>query len=425
MRSKIILFPFIIVVLGIFNLQASNTPSEKPHEAQWYYGKKEGKPKVFVEGIRLDFDYMRRNMKFVDFVNDPAAADVHIIISQQVNGGGGRVYSLMYNNLTYDNLSNYTLTCTTNPGDTQDERRAKITETISIGLMPYANESNIPGELSIHYNGKEKEVKTVQEDPWRNWTFRGDLNGNVNLEESRKSFNYSVYLRGDKVTENWRIRNSARMRVRTREYQNDGETYRSENISNYFTSSVVNSLTERWSAGLFGSYYNSNYSNVVYSISMKPAFEYNIFPWDISDRKVFTIAYYIGPEWKKYYEETIYGKLEESLWEQSLRLDLQLVQTWGEIEAGLDATNYMHDFSKNRITFDSEFSVRIVRGFSVNFDFRIENIHDQIYLPKGNLSIEDILLNKVQLPSTFEVFAGAGIRIQFGSIYNNIVNNRL
>ncbi len=425
MKSKFFLFPFIIILLIVINSQASGFHSENPHAAKWYYGKKEGKPKVFIEGTRLDFDYMRRNMKFVDFVNDPATADVHIIISRRVNGGGGLVYSLMYNNITYENMSDFTLTCTTNPGDTEDERREKITESLTLGLMPYTNESKIPGKLSVQYNGQEEETKTVEEDPWRNWTFRGDLNGDINLEESRKRFDYSIYLRGDKVTENWRIRNSARMSVRTREYVNDGETYRSENISNYFTSSVVKSLTERWPAGLFGSYYNSNYSNIVYSVSFKPAFEYNIFPWDISDRKVFTIAYYIGPEWKKYYEETIYGKFEESLWEQSLRLDLQLVQTWGEIEAGLDATNYMHDFSKNRITFDSEFSVRIVRGLSVNFDFRVENIHDQIYLPKGDFSIEDILLNNVQLPSTFEVYAGAGIRVQFGSIYNNIVNNRL
>ena len=64
---------------------------------------------------------------------------------------------------------------------------------------------------------------------------------------------------------------------------------------------------------------------------------------------MFTIAYYVGPEWKKYYEETIYLKTQESLWEQSLRLNLQIIQTWGEIEAGLDASNYLHDWSKSSI----------------------------------------------------------------------------
>lgn len=113
------------------------------------------------------------------------------------------------------------------------------------------------------------------------------------------------------------------------------------------------------------------------------------------------------------------------MWEQNIRLDLQLVHTWGEIEAGLNASNYLHDWSKSRITFDTDLSIRIIRGLSVKFGFRVENIHDQIYLPKGEASLEDILLNKVKLPSTFEVGADFGIRVQFGSIYNNIVNNRL
>ncbi len=425
MNVKRNLILFLIIIAPLSSTLAGNAPHEKPLNAGKFYGKKEGKPKVFVEGTRLDFDYMRRNMEFVDFVNDPASADVHILINRRVNGGGGLVYSIMYNNETYNDISNFTLTCTTNPGDTQEEIRKKITETLSLGLMPFANQSELPGSLSVRYTPLQEEKKAETKDPWNNWTFRGDFNGSVNLEESRKRFDYSVYFRGDKVTENWRIRNRVSTRIRTREYLSDGEEYRSENISNYVSSSVVKSLSSRWSSGLFASYYNSNYSNTVYSISVKPAIEYNIFPWDISDRKVFTIAYYIGPEWKKYYEQTIYGKFADDLWEHSLQLNLQIVQTWGEIEAGLDATNYLHDFSKKRVTFDSELSIRIIRGFSVNFDLRVENIHDQIYLAKGDISIEDILLNKVQLPSTFEIFTGAGIRIQFGSIYNNIVNNRL
>jgi hypothetical protein len=425
-RIIVSLTTFLLIFLTVTgNLFASDNESEIPVRMHPGFGKKEGKPKVYMEGIRLDFDYLRRKMPFIDFVNDPAVADVHIIINQRINGGGGMVYSVMYNNVTFENINNFTLTCTTIPGDTQDEQRKKITETITLGLMPYANQTEVSENLTVVYKGKIRFEEKPTEDPWRNWTFRGDFNGSINIEESRKSYNYSYSLRGDKVTEDWRIRNYASMTTRTREYINEGETFRSENITNYVSSSVVNSLSSRWSAGAFTSYYNSNYSNTLYSITIKPAIEYNIFPWDISDRKVFTIAYHIGPEWKKYYEETIYGRFDDSLWEHSLQLNLQLVQTWGEIEAGLDATNYLQDFSKNRVSFDSELSVRIIRGFSVNFDFRFENIHDQIYLPKGDLSIEDILLNKVQLPSTFEIYAGAGIRIQFGSIYNNIVNNRL
>ncbi len=419
---------FSIIILLLFTVLfgvAGNNDTDTKTKSGYSYDKKEGKPKVFIEGIRLDMDYMRRNMRFVDFVVDPAVSDVHIIINSRISGSGGRVYSLMFTNRTFETLSDFTVTCTTTASNTQDEIRKIITDAVSLGLMPFVNQTEISNKVSIRYSGKEEATATDVEDPWNNWTFRGDFNGSMRMEESRKDLNYFLNLRADKVTEEWRYRNWAQMSVRTRRYTSEGEEYLSENISHELSSSVVKSINSRWSAGAFASYSNSNYSNIVYSISLKPAVEYNIFPWDVSDRKVFTLAYYIGPEWKKYYEETIYGRFDDALWEQTFRLDLQLVKTWGELQAGLHASNYLNDFTKNRITFDSELSVRIIRGFSVNLDFRAENVHDQIYLPQSEASLEDILLNRVQLPSTFELYTGIGVRIQFGSIYNNIVNNRL
>lgn len=423
MISKFIKLFILLFIFGTSTIFAADNDAKV--KGNYKYDKKEGKPKVFIEGIHLDFDFMRRNMKFIDFVNDPAVSDVHIIINNRISGSGGQVYSLMYTNKTFENLSDFTLTCTTASSDTHEERRKIITNAISMGLMPFVNQTEVSKKISVRYRGKEETQQVQTDDPWNNWTFRGDFNGSVDLEESRKNFNYLYNLRADKVTEDWKIRNNGRTSIRTREYISNGESYRSENNSNYATSSIVNSLSPRWSAGAFFSYYNSNYSNTIYSVSLKPAIEYNIFPWDVSDRKVFTMAYYIGPEWKKYYEETIYDQTQENLWEHSFRLDLQLIETWGEIEAGLNATNYLHDFSKNRVTFDTEVSVRIVRGFAINFNFRLENIHDQIYLPKSEASLEDILMNRVKLPSSFELYTGIGLRVQFGSIYNNIVNNRL
>lgn len=428
MNLRFIKLVIFLVVICSFFVSAGDYPHETRTKikSSYSFDKRDAKLKVYIEGVRLDMDYMRRNMRFIDFVNDPAVADLHIIINSRVSASGGHVYSLMYNNLTFENFSDFTITATTASSDTYEEQRKKLKDALSLGMMPFVNQTSASNRLVLRYKAKDDiQQNTVVDDPWKNWTFRGDVSGSIDLEESKKNYNYFFNFRGDKVTEEWRIRNMARRTVRTRKYTRDGEEYTSDNTSNYISSSVVKSLSPRWSVGAFASYYNSNYRNTVYSLSFKPAIEYNIFPWDVSDRKVFTIAYYIGPEWKKYYEETIYDKMREGLWEQTFRLNLQIVQTWGEVQAGLDATNYMSDWSKNRITFDTDLSVRIVRGLSVKLGFRIENIHDQIYLPKGDVSLEDVLLNKVQLPSSFEIGADFGVRVQFGSIYNNIVNNRL
>ena len=45
--------------------------------------------KIFIEGSSIDFDFIRRNMSFVDFVNDPLTANVHIISNRRKTGNGG------------------------------------------------------------------------------------------------------------------------------------------------------------------------------------------------------------------------------------------------------------------------------------------------------------------------------------------------
>lgn len=387
----------------------------------------EGKPKVFLEGAYLDMDYLRRNMRFVDFVNDPAVSDVHIIINTQISGSGGVVYSIRFISRTFESFSEYTIKSTTASSDTNEESRKKIADALSLGLMPFVNESDISGEISVIYRSNDENGNKPKPviDPWNNWTFRGNFNGGINLEENRNSSNYSINLRADKVAEEWKLRNSIFSSSNKTETKGNNKTYVSERIRNTISSSFVKSLSPRWSVGAFGDYSTNNYSNIEYSISLKPAIEYNIFPWDMSDRRVFTIAYHIGPEWAKYYKITTYDKLDEFIWQHSLRLDLEVVETWGEINAGFNYSNYLHDFSLNNIRFDTRFSFRVVRGISVNFRFDIERTHDQITLPKESISLEDLLQGNRQLASSFGIGANMGLSIQFGSIYNNIVNNRL
>jgi hypothetical protein len=51
-------------------------------------------------------------------------------------------------------------------------------------------------------------------------------------------------------------------------------------------------------------------------------------------------------------------------------------------------------------------------------------IHDQINLAKGNVSQEDVLLQRRQLATSYEYYGSIGIRYSFGSIYTNVVNPR-
>ena len=69
--------------------------------------------------------------------------------------------------------------------------------------------------------------------------------------------------------------------------------------------------------------------------------------------------------------------------------------------------------------------MRLFRGLSLTFRGSVERINNQLSLPRGGASVEEILLQRRQLATDYEVEGGIGLSYTFGSIYNNVVNTRL
>ena len=69
-------------------------------------------------------------------------------------------------------------------------------------------------------------------------------------------------------------------------------------------------------------------------------------------------------------------------------------------------------------------NLRITGGLSFYVYSSGGLIHDQVYLEKGNATIQEILTRRRQLASTYSFNSGAGLSFRFGSILNNFVNPR-
>ena len=113
------------------------------------------------------------------------------------------------------------------------------------------------------------------------------------------------------------------------------------------------------------------------------------------------------------------------MYQHNLQVMLNIIKPWGEVRTKLEGASFLNDFDANSIEFDSDLSVRLWKGLSIVFDLNLAGINDQIYLPAKELTLEDVLLNNTKLPTSFEVSGGVGLRLTFGSVYNNIVNLRL
>jgi len=91
-------------------------------------------PKIFMDCRWCDIDYIRKEINFVNYVYDRKNADIHIMVTGQGTGSGGREYTLTYIGQNHFNSTNDTLTYTTLQDDTDDKRREKMVKYLKLGL---------------------------------------------------------------------------------------------------------------------------------------------------------------------------------------------------------------------------------------------------------------------------------------------------
>lgn len=382
--------------------------------------------RVYLDCQGCDFTYIRRNVPFVNYVRDPQSAQVHVLVTNQGTGSGGRAFRLSFLGREQFRGQDHQLPFVSQASDTEDARRKGFTQSLKLGLLPYVAQTPLASQIEVGFDAAGSQAGRAQpgRDAWNNWVFRVGAGGSLDLEESRGEYEFRGFFSADRVTEEWKLRSRIQVEYDRREFKDDGESITST-IRDFFAStSAVKSLNSRWSLAVFGDAYTNTPSNIEGALRLTPGIQYNIFPWDVSDRKVFTIAYTAGLRSFQYMEETIYGQLGETLPFESLRSELRLTQPWGSFRANLEGSHYFHDLEKYRVQLGSNLAFRLTRGLSLELGASAESIHDQLYLRKGNASLEEILLQRRRLATTYEFESSIGLRYTFGSIYNNVVNPR-
>ncbi len=404
------LFFFIILVPGSLWATRYNIPI-KPATVN-----------IYIDCHRCDFDYIRSEITWVNYVIDPKNADVYVMISRQRTGSGGREYTISFIGQKKWAFKSDTLKFTTQWNDSREIVRRKLVQKIKLGLVQFVEETAVADQLEISVKAKRTVFKP--EDRWNYWVFRTSVSGDFSGEQSRNFQAMNARFSAQRITTDWKIYANFRTRYRKSLYDVDGSKVSSTTNNRHFYGMVVKGLSEHWSVGVFSYIGASSYSNTKISYSGAPAVEYDIFPYSESVRKQFRFIYRVSPEYTIYNERTIYGKLRETLFQETLHIALSVKQPWGSIETDLSGAHYFHDFSKNHIQFSADFSFHLIKGFSFNVDGRFSRIHDQLSLPQRQATAEEILLRRRELETQYNYDFSIGIEYTFGSIYNNIVNPR-
>jgi hypothetical protein len=106
-------------------------------------------------------------------------------------------------------------------------------------------------------------------------------------------------------------------------------------------------------------------------------------------------------------------------------VNLRLRRDWGDVTMFMQGSCFLNDWSRNHLSINGRVGVRVFKGMTFNMGGTFRIVNDQITLPRGNTTLEDILLGQKQLATAYNSNVNFGVRYTFGALYNNIVNTRL
>lgn len=393
------------------------------------------RPNVFFDcgGPNCNLDYYRTQIGWVDWVRDRQDSDVHLIMSSQNTGGGGREYLLDYIGVGAHQSYQSRLSYVTRPTDTGRETLDGIAQVLSIGLAHFAAAIGLPGLVFIEGVERYTILPTSRvvsqdevDDPWNFWVFRVNSSANLDGEETRKTKELQGSFSASRVTPTWKVNFRGNVNFNQRDIElTDAPDFTDTRTDWGITQFTAYSLAEHWSVGWQGDARRSTRSNQSLRAELTPAIEYSFFPYEEATRRSLTAFYKIGPAWRSYLEETVFGEKDEWTWEESLEIELSQRQQWGNASVRLVGSHFLHDFDLNRLEMRGEIEFRVVRGLSVEAEGNVGWVNDQIYLSAEGATDQEALLNLQQRAQNFTYSMRAGLSIQFGSVFNNVVNNRL
>jgi hypothetical protein len=391
------------------------------------------RPNVFFDcnGRNCNSQYYRTEIDWVNWVNDKEVADVHVIMTSQTTGAGGNEYRLDFIGHGQAEGWEDTHLFQTLPTDTEREQLDGISHALGLGIASYAQQAGYRGLVSLtgpapESPGAGRRLVSQDEvdDPWNLWVFRLNGSGNLDGESTRSTTRLNGSFSANRITPTWKMNFNGNINYNRVDIELDNGNFLNVRTDWGFNPLIVYSVADHWSIGIQGQAGRMTRFNQNFRVEVTPAIEYSVFPYDEATRRAFTFFYKVGPAYRDYIEPTIYNETSELRYEQSLQMQFSQRQEWGDASLRMTGSHFLSDFERNNLAIRGDIDVRIVRGFSVNIRGDIAWVNDQIYLPLDDATDAETLLRLQQEATSFNYGIQVGFSIQFGSIFNNVVNNR-
>lgn len=383
-------------------------------------------------GRSCDLDQYRSLIDWVNWETDPADADVRVTLTGTPAAQGGFDYSMEFTVADDFAAAGDSLSFTSAATDSDQDEIAGIATTLSIGFARYAMIAGYRDFVAIRAAANSaidprERILAPQEvdDPWNLWVFTIGGSGNISGTDTRTTRRVNTNFSASRTTPTWKLSFSGRGTINTQEIErSDGSIFKSDERDATVNIGITYALADHWSLNLSSLSARLPRFNQKFRSDITPGIEYSLFPYEQATRRSLTFRYTMALTYRKYFEETIFGRTEETPWEQGFLMRGTMRQPWGDASASATVSHILDDIDKHNISLRASVSFRIVRGLSFNTGGDISWVTDQVYLSAGGVTDEEALLRLRTRQSDFNKGLNFGLSYQFGSIYNNTVNTR-
>lgn len=390
-------------------------------------------PEENVVNLYLDCDScnmhdIRENLDIVNYVHDPALANVYVMVTT-IPASGGTVYTMEFTGLKNFSGMADTLRFPIDAQVSAYEKQDIMLTKLKRGLLPYILKTPDADRLTIHFRRKTGHVVEDINDPWDSCVYSLTAMGSASMEKNYESV--FLYVNGyfGRITK--ASKTELNFKFSDTESTSTYEVYEGESMDyRYFMQTYslgmlhVRSIGDHFGAGLIGDVQNSSYANLEFQLNLLPTVEYSIFNYKSSSRKQLRFLYSLGYEHSDYYETTIFDRSADYLFKQELRIGFSLKKPFGDFSAQFKAKNYLIHGSGIDMSFYAGSGFNVYKGLWLNANFAVSIPQNQRSLSAGSSSLESALTGQQQQETGMSVQIGFGFTFRFGSKSNNAVNPR-
>lgn len=383
-------------------------------------------PAFFLDCDVCDQPFFIQEISYVNFVRDRALADIYSLLTENMVGTGAREYKLFLIGQNRFLGKNDTLTFTALPNAAEAENRDGILNLMKKGLLKYLVHTDLIHQIEYKINGAGDAVSAEQiKDKWNFWTitFNSRLNGDANSYQRNLNMRYGFII--NRTTENIRTETGLSYGINNQKFKIDDSTtvtgHQSHTGGYHFLAFTAG---KHLAVGQFATFFQSTQQNLSNSFSYYPAVEYNLFDYEEASRRQLRLIYRAGVRFQKYDETTIYNRNSEWLYPHAFVIQWVQIEKWGTINLAAVGWHYLNQRKNYSTSVFPSISFNPANGLRIGFWGDLSIVNDQFHIRRKSSSVNEILLDQIELKTDYMLSYGFNISYTFGSRYNNIINVR-